>query len=161
MILAIFICPVRREPMHSVDAVRAVPGRGLEGDRYFHGTGSYSRWPGAGREVTLIASESITRLQSEHGFDLSQGAHRRSLVTVGIDLEALVGHEFSVGSVRMRGDRPCAPCRYLNSVVAPGLYEAMKTCGGGLRAEVLTDGIIRLGDTITLHEGPRRGQLPP
>ncbi|MBI1292005.1 hypothetical protein GC173_12305 [bacterium] len=159
MITAIFICPVRREPMHSVEEVRAVPGRGLEGDRYFHGTGSYSRWPGAGREVTLIASETLERLRLEHGIDLPPGAHRRSLITVGVDLDSLIGRDFSVGPVLMRGDRHCAPCGYLDSITIPGVCEAMKRVGGGLRAVILTEGIIRVGSPIKPHEGPLRGGL--
>lgn len=159
MIVAIFISPVRREPLVAIEEVRAVPGRGLEGDRYFHGVGSYSRWPGAGREVTLIAEETLTLLADAHGIRLAPGAHRRSIVTRGLVLEDLVGRDFMVGPVLMRGDRPCAPCRYLDGVSAAGTCEAMKRVGGGLRAVVLTEGSLRVGDPIVPLEGPIRPGL--
>lgn len=159
-LISIHVAPERRMPLVEVDSIRAVPGRGLEGDRYFHERGSYSKWPSAGREVTLIASETLRRLEDDFGIRLGPGEHRRSLVTEGVELELLVGRDFTVGEVLLRGDRPCDPCRYLDSVATAGTYEALRKLGGGLRAVVLTEGIIRVGDGINVLEGPVRGGLP-
>ena len=133
--------------MTSVAEVRAVAGRGLEGDRYLFGRGSFSRWPGGGRAVSLIAAEAIEAILAEHGIDLSAGHSRRNLVTRGVALEQLVGRRFRIGTALFYGDRLCAPCRYLERLIAPGLFDAIKG-RGGLRADLLSDGIIRVGDEL-------------
>src|SRR2546425_11392494 len=80
-VAGIFIGPVAGQEMQPVSEVRAVAGRGLEGDRYFERTGTFSELPGTGREVTLIESEAVESAGREHGLDLAPGAARRNIVT--------------------------------------------------------------------------------
>ncbi len=147
---AIFIAPEAKAPMQSVEAVRAVPGRGLEGDRYWKGEGAFSRWPGSLREVTLIDADALAAAEAEFGVQVSAGEHRRNLVVRGAPLADWKKREFTVGGVRMRGVRVCAPCKYLIRVTGQeAIFDALVR-RGGLRAEVLTEGTIRVGDSVRL-----------
>ena len=134
-------------PMTPVAEAMAVPERGLEGDRYFHGRGSFSRWPGEGRDVTFIELEAIDAILREHGVDLRDGRSRRNIVTSGGSLAALNGRVFRVGGAVVWGARECAPCRHLERLLSAGLMEPMKG-RGGLRGNVLEGGVIRVGDVI-------------
>lgn len=146
---AIYLAGRAGDTLRQVQRVRAVPDRGLEGDRYFLGAGSFSRWPGSGRAVTLIEQEALDAIRREWGTDLSGGLSRRNIVTAGISLAALDGRVFRVGTALLRGARLCAPCRYLERRIAPGLMEAMRG-RGGLRADVLEAGEIAAADAIVL-----------
>ncbi|MEX1253547.1 MAG: MOSC domain-containing protein [Dehalococcoidia bacterium] len=134
-------------PMEALDQVSAVAGQGLEGDRYFAKQGSFSKTEGAGRELTLIESEAIDALGRDYDVKLPYGDARRNIVTRGVALNHLVGKEFSVGEVRLRGVRLSEPCNHLAGLtkekVRPGLVHR-----GGLRADILNDGVIRVGDTV-------------
>lgn len=152
VVTALFTAPEAGAPMEPREDVRAVPGKGLEGDRYYFEQGSFSRWPGARREVTLIAREGLQAIQAETGADLSRGEHRRSIVTEGIALEELIDRQFRVGEAILRGERPCLPCRHVERLTRPGILAAMKKHGGGLRARVLREGTIRVGDEVELLE---------
>ena len=143
----IFVAPAARVPPMPVATATAVVGRGLEGDRYFLGVGAFSRWPGEGRQVTLIEAEAVDAIRSEAGVDLSAGQHRRNLATRGVRLADLLGRRFRVGPVLLRGQRLCAPCKYLDRLVGVSVYRAM-IGRGGLRAEVVEGGEIRVGDVV-------------
>jgi len=147
LLRGIWISATARNPLVSVAEVRAVPGRGLEGDRYFFARGSFSRWPGAGREISLIAEEALEAVRAEHGIDLREGRNRRNLVTSGIVLTDLQGRTFRIGTAVFRGVRPCAPCEYLQRLTEAGAFEALKG-RGGLRADVIEEGILRVGENI-------------
>jgi MOSC domain-containing protein YiiM len=147
IIQAIYVAPTAREALVSVPEVRALAGKGLEGDRYALGVGSFSRWPGTGREVTLIESEVITAAEREFGLNLSDGRSRRNLVTAGVRLGELMGKTFRVGTAVLHGDRPADPCAYLDRIVGPGVLAALRG-RGGLRAAIVRDGVLRVGDTI-------------
>lgn len=145
---AIYTAPEAKAPMRSLEFVRAVPGRGLEGDRYFKGVGAYSRWPGPRRDLTLIAAEALAEAESAFGVAVSAGEHRRNLVVSGVPLGDLLKAEFRIGDVRVRGVRVCAPCKYLVRVTGQeAIFDAL-VGRGGLRAEVLTEGVIRVGDEV-------------
>jgi MOSC domain-containing protein YiiM len=146
-VAAIFIATEAKELPTPVARVAAVPERGLEGDRYFFGRGSFSRWPGEGRDLTLIGRESIDAVLRDHGIDLADGRSRRNIETVGIDLDDLNGRKFRIGEAVVRGARLCAPCRHLERLIGPGTYDAMLG-RGGLRANILEAGVIRVGDVI-------------
>ena len=147
-VVAIHVSPTATGTMRSVDQVRAVPGQGLEGDRYFLGVGSYSDRPEPSREVTLIESEALEALSRDYGAALPDGASRRNITTAGVALNHLVGQSFQVGEVRLRGIRLCEPCNHLEAVtgmeVRPGLVHR-----GGLRCQILTEGQIKTGDEIS------------
>ena len=133
--------------MTSLQEVNAIAGRGLEGDRYFNKKGTFSKTPGPDREFTLIEIEAIEALKRDYGADLDPGESRRNIVTRGVPLNHLVGRQFKVGEVMLRGIRLCEPCGHLERLsgreVLPGLIHR-----GGLRAEVLTSGAIRLYDPV-------------
>ena len=145
----IYLAPAAGAAPAPVEAALAVAGRGLEGDRYFLGVGSFSRWPGEGRAVTLVEEEAIDAIRREHGTDLGTGRSRRNIVTAGVVLANLVGKRFRLGDALLRGARLAAPCRYLERRVAPGTYDAVKG-RGGLRADVLEGGVIRVGDAVRI-----------
>ena len=135
-------------PMVPRPWARAVPGRGLEGDRYFSGTGTFSPHPPRPDfEVTLIERERIEAFARESGLPFTALQARRNLVTGGVDLNALVGREFLVGAVRIRGIRLCEPCNYLARTTHPQVLAGL-VHKGGLRAQILTEGVIRPGDAV-------------
>jgi MOSC domain-containing protein YiiM len=146
-VVGIFIAPTAEAAVEPRDEVMAVAGRGLEGDRYFDGTGTYSQTPGTGRNVTLIESEALDAAAKDYGVDLPPGASRRNIVTEGIALNHLVGKEFTVGAVRLKGTRLCEPCSHLAKLTGKPVVKAL-IHRAGLRADILEGGPIRLGDEI-------------
>lgn len=136
-------------PTRPVEEVRAIPGRGLEGDRYFLRAGTYSKNGGPGREVTLIEAEALRAAEADEGVSIPAGGTRRNLVTEGVALNHLVGREFSVGAVRLLGVKLCEPCMHMESLCGvPGARKAL-IHRGGLRAQILEEGTIRVGDEVT------------
>jgi MOSC domain-containing protein YiiM len=136
------VAPSAGQPAQLLDEVRALAGRGLEGDRHVAGTGTFpSGTPGSA--LTLIEAEVCESFEPP----LVPNEHRRNVVTRGIDLNALVGHEFTIGEVRCRGMRLCEPCtvaqRYAGRPVLRALVHR-----GGLRADILADGVVRVGDAV-------------
>lgn len=155
-VVSIHLAKEASAPMESVPSVRAVPGRGLEGDRYFLGTGFYSAKPGVGgREVTLIEVEAVEALLhgaqnaegQRLGIKLSPAETRRNIATAGVPLNHLVDREFWVGPVLMVGTRLCEPCRHLDDLTQPGVMGRL-VHRGGLRARVLNEGVVRVGDAV-------------
>lgn len=128
--------------MESRDEVRAVPGKGLEGDRYHDQTGTYSAKYTPAREVTFIESEAVAALP-----DASPADTRRNIVTVGVPLNHLVGVEFTAGTARFRGIKLCEPCMHLEEVSGKKIREDL-VHRGGLNAQVLLEGIVRAGDAV-------------
>ena len=151
-VVSIHVAPEREAPTRSVPSVRAVPGRGLEGDRYFSATGTYSDRPGPGREITLIEFEAIEALGRDNEVHIASGDARRNIVTRGVPLNHLVDREFLVGTVRLRGVRLCEPCAHLENLTRRGVLGGL-VHRGGLRAQVLTEGEIHVGDRIEPVEG--------
>jgi MOSC domain-containing protein YiiM len=135
--------------MQSLAQTRAIAGRGLQGDRYHDQIGTYSSDPGSGREVTLIESEAIEALKRDYGVEIDAAQARRNLVTRGVALNHLIERQFTVGAVTLRGMRLCDPCAHLEKLSRKGALRGL-IHRGGLRAEVITGGVIRIGDTITL-----------
>jgi len=143
-------------PMRSIVEIRAFPGRGLEGDRYFAGTGFYSKTPShGGREVTLIEIEAVEALfggvhnaaGERLGIELAAADSRRNIATAGVPLNHLVDREFRVGAVLMHGTRLCEPCKHLEDLTRRGVMGGL-IHRGGLRARILSEGIIRVGDIV-------------
>ncbi|MGH9510352.1 MAG: MOSC domain-containing protein, partial [Terriglobales bacterium] len=137
----------RRAPLESKAEIRVVPGEGIEGDRYARTHRPPNAHHGAGHELTLVESEAIEALERDYHIHLEPGQTRRNLTTRGVPLNHLVDREFLVGDVRLRGVQLCEPCahleRLLDKPVVPGLRHR-----GGLRAQVLTEGLIRVGDVV-------------
>ena len=143
----IYIAPEPEAPTRSVDTVQAVAGRGLEGDRYYAGDGTYSDVPEPGRDITLIEAEAIEGLARDDGIDLAAGEARRNVVTRGIGLNELVGRRFLVGPVECVGRELCDPCSHLQKLTRPGVLKGLAT-RGGLRADIVSGGRIAVGDEV-------------
>lgn len=140
---AVAIAPGAEAAAVLVAEARAVAGRGLEGDRYFDGRGTFSNAHARGHDLTLVDAEVLDEL------GLTPQQARRNLVTRDIDLDALVGRRFTVGAVECIGRRQCEPCAHLERQTRPGVIRDLAH-RGGLRADVLSDGVIRTGDEVTL-----------
>ena len=147
-LVSIHVSPRGGELMHSLDEVRAVAGKGLEGDRYFLEVGTYSHKACPDRQVTLMESEVIEALKRDYDVELGNNESRRNLITRGVALSHLVGRTFQVGTVKFRGVRINEPCQYFENLVEkPGIETALLH-RSGLNAEVLTNGIVRVGDAV-------------
>ncbi len=148
----ILIAKSPSDPMEARAEAVAVPGRGLVGDRYFSGTGTFSPKPHkADFEITFIESEKIEAFARLSQLDFTAYHARRNIVTRGVDLNALVGKEFSVGAVRVRGVRLCEPCSYLAKITYAETLRGL-VHQAGLRAQILTPGTICVGDEIRTGE---------
>ena len=138
----LWIAPAAGQPARAVTSVMALGGKGLDGDRHVAGTGTFpSGLPGSA--LTLIEAEVCDSFTPP----LQADEHRRNIVTRGIDLNSLVGHEFTISVVRCRGMRLCEPCRVIagyadRPVLRPLVHR------GGLRADILVDGSISIGDPV-------------
>jgi MOSC domain len=143
-VVAILTAAEAEGPLVPVDSVDAVAGRGLAGDRYFNGRGTFSG-PGHGYELTLVEAEVLDSL------DLPWEQARRNIVTRGIALNALVGHRFKVGAVECVGRRLAEPCSHLEKLTRPGLLRPL-VHRGGLRADILESGPISVGDSVEISE---------
>jgi MOSC domain-containing protein YiiM len=142
------VAPAAEAPMRTVPSAAARAGRGLEGDRYAAGAGTFS--PRAahrpGYDLTLIAQEALEETTAA-GWPISFEASRRNVLTRGIDVNALVGRTFLIGDVRCAGRRLCEPCSHLERLSGPDVLRPL-IHRGGLRVDVLGDGVIRLGHEI-------------
>ena len=148
-----YLADVARGPVRAVAEARAVAGRGLAGDRYERGMGTFSDWP-ADHEFTLIEAEVIEAALADYpGLVLAPGEHRRNVATRGVRLNDLVGKRFRIGAeVLCEGTRLCEPCAHLEVITGKGGLCRVLAGRGGLRARLLTSGMIRLGDPITREE---------
>ena len=150
-VVGLFICSAAGQPMVASIQARALAGSGLAGDRYSTNQGSFSR-SHIMRHISLIAREAIedaNRDLVEHGL-VSFSVHetRRNIITEGIDVYAMLGRDFRIGGVRMRGTEPTKPCHRVSALVQKTGFAEAFASREGVRAEVLTDGVISVGDLI-------------
>lgn len=153
----IFISPARSTPQVDCERITLQANKGVIGDRNFE----LNIHPG--QNLTLVEAEEIERFFAEQGLSPDLSATRRNLVTRGVRLNSLVGVEYSVGAVRLRGVELCEPCTILgDALLSAGLDRAAvikRWVGrGGLRVDVLSDGAIQCGDALQTEcfESPRR-----
>ena len=116
------------------------------GDRYFDGTGTFSASERHGQQLTLIEGEVLDALRAD-GLALTPADARRNVVTRGVDLNALVGRAFRVGTARCVGRRLCEPCSHLQRLTGRAVLRPL-VHRGGLRADILDSGVVHVGDTI-------------
>jgi MOSC domain-containing protein YiiM len=133
-------------PMRSVSAAEAIEGRGLLGDRYERQAGTFSKPGGRGYDLSLVEAEALEELSAK-GAELAPIEARRNLVVRGIALDELIGRRFRVGEVECYGQRRCEPCSHLQGLTQPGVLRSL-VHRGGLRADVLSSGRIRTGDSV-------------
>jgi MOSC domain-containing protein YiiM len=147
-VVELLISAVARSSMVRRSEVRAVPGKGLEGDRYSAGIGTFS--PTAQKpdfELTLIEQENLEAFAAQTALSFSALDARRNVVTRGVRLNDLVGREFCIGEVRIQGMRLCEPCNHLAKMSCSEVLQGL-VHKGGLRAQILSEGNIHVGDVI-------------
>jgi len=147
-IVSLYIASKPADSMISVPEVRAYADRGLEGDRFFRASWSKANRPD--KAVTLIEEETVKLAAAELGIEMFADKTRRNIVTRGVPLIELLQHEFTIGGVVMRGLRLFEPCGHLEKVSkVAGIFRALEH-RSGLKAEIVNDGVIRVGDPIVL-----------
>ena len=146
---AIALAAQAEEPLVLVPEAQAVAGRGLIGDRYAAKAGTFTPVRGGGRgyDLTLVEAEVLDDLVLPGGRRLAYEQARRNLITRGVDLNSLVGRRFRVGNFECLGQRLCEPCAHLERLTTKGVLRGL-IHRGGLRADILTDGHVRVGDAI-------------
>ena len=136
-------------PMVEVSSIECVAGSGIRGDRFYDYRDDYKG------QITLFSSEVFEKLVAHFGLtNKSVGDLRRNVVVSGINLNELIGEEFSIQDVRLRGTAHCKPCYWMNQALVPGAEEFLRG-NGGLRAQILTDGVIAVGDAQLILAEPR------
>jgi len=124
-------------PAIEVPEIECVAGHGIRGDRFFEYREDYKG------QITFFALEVFDELCRVLELqDCSPLIVRRNVITRGVDLNTLIGEDFEVQGVRFRGTGECRPCYWMDHAIAPGAEEFLKG-RGGLRARILSDGVLR------------------
>jgi len=147
---AIYVTGERDGTPAATDEVAVIEGLGLDGDRYAKGEGSWFKPGKAGQHVTLIEAEVIEAVNAA-GITIDPGRTRRNIVTRGVGLDSLIGRTFRLGTATLVGVRDCPPCTHLEAGTTPGIKDALEN-KGGLRADVVESGRVRVGDPILTLE---------
>jgi MOSC domain-containing protein YiiM len=143
----LFVAAAAEAPCVAVESVEAIAGRGLRGDRYFEGHGTFGGPGAVGHQITLIEQEALDELAAQSGIELASADARRNVVTRGVDLNALAGHHFLIGDVEIVGRRWCEPCAHLQRLTTPGVLRGL-VHRGGLRADIVRGGTVARGDSV-------------
>ena len=130
------------EEMQEVNTVEVIASKGIVNDRYFNENNDQAL------QITLIESENIDYYNQISETNIPYISFRRNIITKGIQLNDLVSKEFLIGNVKIKGHRLCAPCRYLQEMLKQKNLVKKLLNRGGLRCEILTDGIISVNDPI-------------
>ena len=146
-VVGLYVATEAGGPVEARTEVKLLAGTGVDGDRYAAAGGRWSEKGGAGRQVTLIEQEAIEAALRDYDVELAPGATRRNIVTQGVALNHLVGRRFRIGTVELTGVRLAEPCAYLAGMTDARIVRAL-VHRGGLRADILTDGSVRLGDPV-------------
>lgn len=157
-VVSIYVAPQPAKPMVGIAEVRAFADRGLEGDRFFR-----ESWKAANRPdkaVSLIEEETVQAAAAELGAEAFGEKTRRNIVTRGVPLVQLLDHEFTIGNVLMRGIRLFEPCNHLEKISkVSGIFRVLEH-RSGLKAAILSDGVIRVGDPVALRVETRPSTSP-
>lgn len=146
VVASIVVAPQTAGPAHELDRCRALVGRGLDGDRYATGGGTFAGVGRMGQDLTLIDADAL------EAAGVSAVDARRNIVTRGIDLDVLVGRRFRIGDVICMGERRAEPCAHLQRLTRPGVLRAL-VHRGGIRADVISGGHVAVGDVVELADG--------
>ncbi|MEY2578442.1 MAG: hypothetical protein QOI49_1266 [Verrucomicrobiota bacterium] len=136
-------------PLVEVPQIECVAAHGIRGDRFYNYRDNYKG------QITFFSFEVFEKLALHFGLtDKSPGAARRNVIMSGVELNDLIGEEFSIQGVRLRGTAHCEPCYWMDQAIAPGAEEFLQG-NGGLRAQILSDGVIAVGDAQLMLAAPR------
>lgn len=154
-VVSIHIARAKAEPLVRVRRATLVVDRGIEGDRYWNESGTFSKKRTPDRQVTLIEEEALLAAAADYDVKAKPGDARRNIVTRGVALNHLVGRIFQVGDVVLEGIMLCEPCGHLAKLSSPQLRAAL-VHRGGLRARILQGGIIQPGDSVRTLSSSRQ-----
>lgn len=148
----IYVSTVRGGPQLEMDRISVIANSGIEGERYF------DRHDEPGQNITLVEAEEIEAFTRQYGREHDLSITRRNLVTRGVRLNDLVGKEFAIGEVRLRGVELCEPClslgkRLATPELAPAAIIKRLLHRAGLRADVLTSGVIARDEMVVIPAG--------
>jgi MOSC domain-containing protein YiiM len=137
----------------AIEQIACIAGRGIRGDRYF------DSGPDAKGQITFFAMEVFETMARELGLaHIRPEWTRRNVFTGGMDLNALIGVEFDIQGVRFVGTEECRPCYWMNTAFADERVEAWLTGRGGLRARILTDGVLTCDEASLSHDEQQEGR---
>ena len=144
-VIKLGIAKNNNQKIQEIEKIELLPGKGIVGDRHFRENNSVRS------QVTLIESENIDYYNNKFKTNLPYLDFRRNVVTKGIELNNLVGKSLYIGSVEITGHDLCRPCKHLEEMLQGEdiIKEFLRR--GGLRCEILTSGIINIGDEIKVH----------
>ncbi len=148
---AIIIGEKAKEPLHYADTIRAVQGKGLEGDRYFYKEGTFNK-PQLSqdvREISILPYNVLAECNSRLNSSLDFLDLRRNLIIKDFDVSLLKNKVFTIGTAQFRIVRTCPPCRYLSRLLELDIMTGLKYIGG-YRAIIVQSGVITVGDTLSI-----------
>ncbi len=148
----IFIADSANSKPISLTKAELIAGKGIKGDRYYKGTGTFSEML-AGKplsELTLIAKERVDEFNQQFHFDFSYAEFRRNLITERIELNQLVDKTFYIGDVELLGIKLCEPCPHLAALLTPQVLPSL-TGKAGLRAQILNGGTLQINQTLSFN----------
>jgi MOSC domain-containing protein YiiM len=131
----IFVGPIDEGPLNAAEQVQVKTGGGIEGDRY------------GDKDITLFEAEAIEGLKADTGIQIQPSEIRRNVMTRGVSLNDLLGHRIRVGEVEAVVTELCHPCNHLQKLTQAGVLRGL-TNRGGLNADVVAGGAIRVGDQL-------------
>jgi len=142
---AIYIASAAGQSMQRINSVQAVKHQGLQGDRYYNGTGFWKATDSC--QVTLISMHDLRKVKRRSQLDLNNGSHRRNLVIDGIKTKVLEGQVFRIGDALFRYQKPRPPCGYLDKIEGRGMAHALGR-HSGVCLQVVRSGMLYIGDTV-------------
>lgn len=145
----IYIARSKRQPVEQVEVANLEAGKGIVGDRYHQLAEQHlaKSMDVMQNHVSLVEREALDKFMLDHGLNCDYGDFRRSVITTGIDLNALVGKQFRMGDAVLYGIELCEPCSYLASIIHKAVLPEMAV-SAGLRATVIESGSIKAGDSL-------------
>lgn len=147
----IYIAKTAGAALQTLSCANLVAGQGIQGDRYFNQQGSFSasQKHDPSTELTLIEQEQIDHFNKQYKRRYAYADFRRNIITEGIELNALVGKTFTLGKIRLKGIMLCEPCAQLAETLDPLVLPQLLN-KGGLRAQILSSGEIKLAEPIRI-----------
>jgi MOSC domain-containing protein YiiM len=135
-------------PLHQVQGIEAVAGKGIIGDDRYYGRLSRKTGQPTRRQVSLIAREQIAEHAVALGLQsIPPGAVRANIETLGMDLMRFLGQDVTIGTAVLHFYEARTPCQLMDDICV-GLRSFMDNGRQGVMAEVIQSGRIAVGDAI-------------